>query len=745
MCANAHNEEMTFFRAINITFKVLLVYCCIQKYVDASASPAPCWCKPLHARVHQTRAKLIGRYGLENLEEVSTFSTSGEGHALSTRLFESLDQKKPFRIGVLGGSFACPIYDGNNWAANVTRWMNYMLSASECRGSSGGSGSTSGTGTAGGPGPGAQSAVDASNMSLQSDACRPEVVPFDSKMACNNVSRWAALPALFCAPPTDLVQPSAPQAAISAQNDLLANQAHTMHPGGRAFDRVCDNSHLPQRVCSTYSGSGNYCTVIQGGKGGRMTQSILFELQTILDPNESLDLLLWDHGTNDKGRPVNLAALRNVFFDQLVEHFPSVAAVGMVYWPDTAEAWKIDGTGPTNDRWSTEMELLHLPLLEELFGRGGRFRNISLVTSSLNNFLNTGAYCAPDFIHPNSMHPTIRGSAMFADLFIWELVSYLNDVLWTHCPLDLTAPLRRNKLERTHHHHAHQFANMPTAKHHFVDRENFDKMNISAQLGPPATIVHVHAALVFHSPLTAPIPHVGQLAILCIKGGSGSGALVGNNDNRTFDPFRTQVGTQAPPRWVGLDIVTLSVARCGGWLHKGVRSPGRADDDFVYSATSTPQCPSGGGPFMEPSCGNGVFSGWKKGTYPHRMLGPLTLFPPGLQEPDIVVRVAANMSWEYVCFNNCAPDVHWQSSGSAGAGAGWLKTRLEPGTQPSSCHHWPDRPKDTAGAFREGLFLLSWPAERCMAWTFGGDGTFRGHVEAETLMFVTPRGRPLPA
>ena len=234
-------------------------------------SGTPCWCDSLHARVHKSTLKLIDRYGLAALKEASTFSSSGVDNALSKRLFESLEQKKPFRIGVLGGSYACPVYDGNNWSANVSRWLNEMLSTSECH------------------------EAQPSHLSDES-ACSAETdVPHQ---ICDEVSYWARQPSLFCAQLSgvDYTLPS----SVIAENVLLRQQGRELHPSGRPIGHICDNSQKPVRVCSVYQGSGKYCTITHGAKGAMNTMQVVYELQSILNPSEPLDAVFWDFSVNDR-------------------------------------------------------------------------------------------------------------------------------------------------------------------------------------------------------------------------------------------------------------------------------------------------------------------------------------------------------------------------------------------------------------------------------------------------------------
>lgn len=61
-----------------------------------------CWCNDLITNIDYTRAKLIEKYGYNNLLQTSVYSSSGNTNALELRLYESLQHGKTFRIGVKG-------------------------------------------------------------------------------------------------------------------------------------------------------------------------------------------------------------------------------------------------------------------------------------------------------------------------------------------------------------------------------------------------------------------------------------------------------------------------------------------------------------------------------------------------------------------------------------------------------------------------------------------------------------------
>ena len=69
---------------------------------------APCWCQGLIEKYDFSRNSLLSRYGEQSLDQASSLFSSGTTYSLAERLFQSLHQRIPFSIGVLGGSFTLP-------------------------------------------------------------------------------------------------------------------------------------------------------------------------------------------------------------------------------------------------------------------------------------------------------------------------------------------------------------------------------------------------------------------------------------------------------------------------------------------------------------------------------------------------------------------------------------------------------------------------------------------------------------
>ena len=83
---------------------------------------------------------------------------------------------------------------------------------------------------------------------------------------------------------------------IAHGEEDLQRQAH-YHTKVQSLDDICDNTVLPKRPCTIFGGSGQYATLSMASKGGTVTSDGLNSIPTISD--ESLDILIWDYGTND--------------------------------------------------------------------------------------------------------------------------------------------------------------------------------------------------------------------------------------------------------------------------------------------------------------------------------------------------------------------------------------------------------------------------------------------------------------
>lgn len=105
-----------------------------ESHIAAKLRPdAPCWCKTFRSYVHQSTILLERRYGRDFLDSSTVFTSSGSLNTLEKRLLRTLETGDPFRILTLGGSYSLPnIFDGNAASFNVTRWLNGVLSASDC-------------------------------------------------------------------------------------------------------------------------------------------------------------------------------------------------------------------------------------------------------------------------------------------------------------------------------------------------------------------------------------------------------------------------------------------------------------------------------------------------------------------------------------------------------------------------------------------------------------------------------------
>lgn len=95
----------------------------------------PCYCKKLKLNIDESRTRLHNQYGNRYLDLAPTFSSSCHLNALEKSILRVLERgaESPFRIGLVGGSYAIPQGDfANARSFNVSRWLNIMLSVSSC-------------------------------------------------------------------------------------------------------------------------------------------------------------------------------------------------------------------------------------------------------------------------------------------------------------------------------------------------------------------------------------------------------------------------------------------------------------------------------------------------------------------------------------------------------------------------------------------------------------------------------------
>ena len=115
-----------------ILFLNLIIIASVSLSVSvASDHSIPCWCAALNSSISKTRSMLAARYSEKSLDASSTFETSGRHNSLVKRLHASLQYKRPFRIGMYGGSFSVT-NDHSSYLRNISRWLNSVLISSEC-------------------------------------------------------------------------------------------------------------------------------------------------------------------------------------------------------------------------------------------------------------------------------------------------------------------------------------------------------------------------------------------------------------------------------------------------------------------------------------------------------------------------------------------------------------------------------------------------------------------------------------
>ena len=254
---------------------------------------SPCWCNYLKIAVHNSIKLLEEKYGKENLYSSTIFTSSGRNRKLESRLLRSLNDKSPFRIAIMGGSYSLPVHPYHNaWAFNVSRWLNSVLSVSSCN---------------------ITEIISITNHTLN---CKDPSTIDDYFPGCPS-SHFINPGSVFC-------------------HNLADNPEHeaSFHDA-KPLDDICDNTIPPKRKCTVFGGSGPHATSIMGSKGGTNTNDGIWNLETIGD--ESIDVLFWDYGVNDHADSYSHGSFINGFFERAAHIFPNISAFGSVYWVDTLD------------------------------------------------------------------------------------------------------------------------------------------------------------------------------------------------------------------------------------------------------------------------------------------------------------------------------------------------------------------------------------------------------------------------
>ena len=165
----------------------------------------------------------FGRYGEARLKRSSVLAHNWTG--VGSRLLRSLETGRPFRVGVLGGSFAVP-HESGTWSANVTRWLDAVLGA----------------------------ANGSSYRGLVEDvSCQDRQKPFQNCVApADEEWKWRA--PTFCAQP-----------------DTYNDVGDSHHDSDWPVERICENWILPKRKCQIFAGSGARAVIVNGAQGGTST------------------------------------------------------------------------------------------------------------------------------------------------------------------------------------------------------------------------------------------------------------------------------------------------------------------------------------------------------------------------------------------------------------------------------------------------------------------------------------------
>jgi hypothetical protein len=329
---------------------VLLIGISILVPANVKAATQPCWCSGVRRFLNHTSVSLAAKYGAASLDKANVILGSEKDAAspeLSRRLEACMrDPLRRFNIGVIGGSMAVPKLDGGCWACNVTRWLNALLSHSQCRSQqdlvAGGSEST----------------VLLLPCSLPLSRTKEAHAVYQG--CSHKRSAFAESPVTFCSPASVFWDPSwgtdvtSEQQQHEEQHHLQQLQEQQQLEGGEVLvggkrrssssrppsSSLCDESP-PKRPCTVHWGSGQHARVSSGAIGASTTSEAVWMHQRALnqeagDDGLTLDMVFWDYSTNDMARgggtdpPLSFAAL----LAQLKRSHPTLAAFLAVFWFD---------------------------------------------------------------------------------------------------------------------------------------------------------------------------------------------------------------------------------------------------------------------------------------------------------------------------------------------------------------------------------------------------------------------------
>lgn len=613
--------------------------------------------------------------------------------------------KKPFRIGLIGGSFAVPNRDhGNVWANNVTRWLNIILSASSCNND-------------------AQNQNDTKLLKDITDVVCSNPKR-DSHRGC--VSKVSPNNATFCS-------------SFKTSDEEGAYHLQYLH---RSLDTICDNTILPKRPCTVFGGSGRYATLVSGAKGGTTSRFAKWTIQNL--GTEPLDMFLWDHSINDRFNLGKHIEVYHGLLDQLIVHQPNISVIAFVYWqfPDYVKILDPKTDVPRDAKdiclsehrsyFRNELGDLDYKYLPQIFP--SKFKQ-ALLMMSMNPFCLVLGCTVSDINDNGSSHPSDQGISMFSDLFIWQLLIPLQHILEKKC-----------QDEKKPYHSFFSFVNTSEISD---SNDSFQPWRIDNHWNPqgefqyPGSISFLeHIDRFIHLPyepfsivtsLNYPTPIIldplstDMIALLCHPSNRTIHDMFFSNVlNDSTLKIRDGVFLDDPLKWVEVDIITILEAECAGFVHVGKRNSYRSDDMHTFSPLLTSDCivydcvpPS----TWSQLTGKHVFKALITliinylvidMSYPYNFYAELPMVKP----VDFVFRVSVELSWKFICYLDCPPKLVYQLEESDD----WIiHSMKQSNTYPrdlySSCYANDQALRDKQ--LRHNFFYIIWSADTCYPWIEG--------------------------
>lgn len=594
---------MNFWFYLNIL--VLFIYVQVITLVTST----PCWCDYLNENILESKNRLLSRYDEDSLNSAYTYASSGLLNSLENRLLQSLENKNVFNAGILGGSYSLPI-QGNSYAFNVTRWLNMMLSASECN----------------------ENAVSIQKLS-STVQCHSEYdrIGYVDGCAMNRVSLESAT---FCSTFSD-PEIEKSYLNISSLNRICDNNNVSVLESCGENTKLCQ-SQLNRR-CDVFGGSGKYATLQLASKGGTNSCYGKWRIYSFLE-TFPLDLLIWDYSSNDLYGNFH-ECLFNGFLEQMLHEYPNIAGVVIVYWKGK-ENYKNECLKTGKFTWTNQVATIDYPLLKEFFDpMSGKFRNVTLLTMSLPQFCQKANCTITDFINGNTDHPNEHGISSFSDLLIWQLLKLFGNIYNDKC-------LNNSKLNSTW-----TIDLQPNDILTEVAVQSFSRKIPALKINQHIQPWNVVGTFQLYSPVIREPLSSDIIAISCFPTNTVVKQETGLN---VFDLRDTT--SLSEPKWVSLDIVTLLNSNCSGWNHKGKRNLLRPDDEHYYSPEVTSDCNVH---CNKPKWNVSTPNPMSKYVYPHQYWQSI----PIVKTCDILIRISKSFDWKYVCFfaSQSSPYLIWES------------------------------------------------------------------------------------